>query len=244
MKDLERRLVELGHSFDDADPPEVASRVAARLREPTRPNRRLRRVALVALAMLAAVLAVAVSPAGTSLLELFDLGGVEVERVEALPPVQPRGKLAPGAETTLDRARSQVPFPLYLPPEAPEPAHVFLNASDPPGGEVTLVYGSRSRPRLLISEFVASDLGPLKYKKAGPQTTVERTMVNGAPALWLGGATHEFSFVDGDGTTRGFQTRLAARTLIWVRDGVTIRLEGDLSRDEAIALAGTFAPAD
>jgi hypothetical protein len=241
LKDIERRLLELGRSFDDPDSPQLANRVGARLRARRHTFKwRSRRAVAVAAAGLAVVGAVAASPARTALLDLLDVGGVEVRRVESLSSVPPRGRLAPGVETTLAQALAGVEFPVYVPEDSSEPDRVFYYGADPPGGEVTLVYGSLARPRLLVSEFVASDLGPVKFKQAGPKTTVERTDVDGEPAIWLGGATHQFSFVDGDGMTRGFQTRLAGNTLVWVRDGVTIRLEGDVSRGEAIDLAESF----
>ena len=244
MSELERLLVELGRTMREPEPPPAARRAADRLRrEHLRPQRlRLRGAVAVALVAGAVAGVAAVSPARTSILRFFHLGGVTVERVDKLdlPPVARRGPLAPGREVSLARARAGVSFPVVVPGRYPAPSHTFLHGSDPPGGQVSLVYGSLERPRLLVTEFLGTKVEGAFDKKAGRRTSVEQVLVDGEPGIWLGGAKHQFSFLDGGGMTRAYETRLAGNTLVWERGALTLRLEGDLSRSAAIRLAESF----
>jgi hypothetical protein len=246
MSELERLLVELGRTMREPEPPPAARHATGRLRrEHLRPQRlRLRRAVAVALVAGAVAGVAAVAPARTSILRFFHLGGVTVERVERLhlPQVSPRGPLAPGREMSLARARARVSFPVLVPRRYQEPSHVLFYGSDPPGGQVTLVYGSLERPRLLVTEFLGMRVEGVFDKKAGRRTAVEQVRVGGGPGIWLGGAKHQFSFLDEGGMTRAYETRLAGNTLVWERGGLTLRLEGDLSKPAAIRLAESFVP--
>jgi hypothetical protein len=239
-------LVELGRTMREPPAPPAARRAASQLRrEQVRPRRRRARggvgIALACAAVGVAAVA-AVPQARTSILDFFHLGGVSVERVDKLPPVSPRGPLAPGTETTLARARARLPFRVLVPEDDRTPSHVIYYGADPPGGQVSLVYGSLERPRLLVTEFLGTKLEGVFSKQAGRRTVVERVRVDGAPGIWLGGAKHAFSFLDRSGTTRSWETRLAGNTLVWERHGLTLRLEGDLTKAEAIRLAESFVP--
>jgi hypothetical protein len=247
VSELERLLVELGRTMQEPEPPPAARRAAGRLRrEHSRPQH-LRLRGAVAVALVAGVVAgvAAVSPARTSILRFFHLGGVTVERVEKLdlPPVSRRGPLAPGREVSLARARANASFPVLVPRRYPTPSHTLFYGSDPPGGQVSLVYGSLERPRLLVTEFRGTKVEGAFDKKAGRRTFVEQVRVGGVPGIWLGGAKHQFSFLDEGGMTRAYETRLAGNTLVWERGGLTLRLEGDLSKAAAIRLAESFVPA-
>ena len=245
MTVLERMLVELGRTTREPEPPPAARRAAEQLRREQVSPRRLRRRVVVAVAFACAVVAAvaAVGPARTSILRFFHLGGVTVERVDQLPPVSPRGPIAPGWEVSFAGARARVSFPVLVPKDDREPSHTLFFASDPPGGQISLVYGSLRRPRLLVTEFIGTKVEGSFSKKAGRRTSVERVRVSGGPGIWLGGAKHTFSFLDGAGMTRDWETRLAGNTLVWERGGLTLRLEGDLSRARAIRLAESFVPA-
>ena len=56
-------------------------------------------------------------------------------------------------------------------------------------------------------------------------------------AIWLGGEPHQLSFIDSSGVQVWDTLRLATNTLLWERDGVTYRLEADISRSEATRIA-------
>jgi hypothetical protein len=82
---------------------------------------------------------------------------------------------------------------------------------------------------VLLSELPFADSGVLK-KVSGEATRIEPAEVNGQPGLWLTGAPHVFMFP-------GAPPRLAGNVLIWQRRGLTLRLEGHLTKAQALELA-------
>lgn len=219
MPDLELALRQLGGELDWPAEPSLAPAVAARLREPRR--RSLRRPLVLALAVLVAALAVAlaVPPARSAILDFFGIGGVEIRRVETLPPL-PAERAAPGLRVTLAEARNQVDFDLVVPEGY---RRVYWTP-----GIVTFVWRDR-----LLMELAGDEL--LLKKVVAQDTDIDFTDVHGYPGVWIEGAPHGLFVPGGD-------RRLADNVLIWVRDGVTFRLEGDFTRERALELAGTLTP--
>jgi hypothetical protein len=76
----------------------------------------------------------------------------------------------------------------------------------------------------------------LLKKLVGRTTAVDRFEVDGDPAVWLEGGPHAVLFVAPDGTIRDDQGWLAGNTLLVDRDGVTMRVEGQLGREDAVEL--------
>ena len=88
---------------------------------------------------------------------------------------------------------------------------------------------------MLVTEFRAQ-VTPLIQKSAGSATRVRRLTVDGQPAFFLEGS-HGFAFLDeGDNATYEDQ-RLAGNTLLVERDGLLLRIEGDLSQAAAVRIA-------
>ena len=118
-------------------------------RRRARPRRRSLRPFAVALAvvLVAALGVLAFSPgARSAFLELFDIRGASVSRVEQLPEVAPieRAELL-GVRVPLAKARRQAGFELA---GLGEPDAVYLRGD----GLRHVVYGSIERPRLLLSQ--------------------------------------------------------------------------------------------
>ena len=67
------------------------------------------------------------------------------------------------------------------------------------------------------------------------------TWVGSAPALWFE-EPHEVVVLGRDGNEHTQPPRLAGRTLVWERDGVTLRLEGDLDLDRAVEIGVSVQP--
>jgi hypothetical protein len=121
---------------------------------------------------------------------------------------------------------------------------VYVNEAVPSGGRVDLVY--RARPGLppspftdvglLITEFQGQPT-PEFLKKVTAMGVVEQVTVGGEPGYWFSGEPHFFTYQDAAGTLREEQTRLAGNTLIWQRGDLTLRLEGELPKEEAIRIA-------
>lgn len=221
MPELEHALRELGRELAWPPEPDVAATVRERLGGPARPRPRRRGLALAFAAVGAALaVALAVPPARSAILDFLRIGGAKVERVETLPQLRP-GTSVPGVPATLEEARAALPFTPAEPPGEPE--RILLDRG---AGWVTFVYPDR-----LLSAFRGDELLLKKAVEAGTRT--EWVAVGGAAALWIEGAEHAVFLPGGE-------ARLAGNVLLWVRDGVTYRLEGDLTRAEALRFAGTL----
>ena len=251
MPDLERDLRALAASVEFPPTPDLARVVRGRIEGEPRPVRGLvpvgRRAVLVALVLVVAALgaALAVPAARTALLEWLGIRGVTVTRVETAPTAPLHADLGLGEPVTLDEARARVPFPLAVPPPAVRgaPDEIFV-AQLSHGPQVAFVWGNEDgEADLLLTQTRASLEREFVQKLAGPGTTMEEVDVNGAPGLWLAGAPHAFAYVTPDGAPVEETLRLADNTLLWERDRTTFRLEGDLTRAEALALAESLAPA-
>ena len=219
MPELELALRQLGSELDWPAEPNLAPAVAARLREPRR--RSLRRPLALALAVLAAALAVAlaVPPARSAILDFFGIGGVEIRRVETLPPL-PAERGAPGIPMSLAEARNRVVFDVVVPDGY---QRVYWSPEI-----ITFVWADR-----LLMEFEGDER--ILKKVVEEDTRIEWLDVGGYPGVWLEGAPHGLFLPGGE-------KRLAGNVLIWVRGTLTFRLEGDLTRERALELAGTLTP--
>jgi hypothetical protein len=229
--------------------PDLTEAVLAGIAQPARPRHRRpgwRPVLAYAVAAIAVAFAItmAASPdARSAVLEWLGLKSVEVERREPTAPPPRPGELGSGlglgTPVSLAEARERLPF-LSLPTAEGlgRPDAVYL------GGEnVSLVYGDRpgyaradtTGAALLVQEFRAR-VTPFIMKSVGEGARLERLRVDGAPAYFITGS-HGFAYQQG-ASTDFEQQRLAGNTLLVERaDGMLIRVEGDISRDRAVAVA-------
>jgi hypothetical protein len=225
MAELEHRLRALGLEVDWPATPEL------RVPRPEPARRSWRPAAVVALAVLAVAIAaaMAVPQARTSILRFFHLRGVTVYQVEKLPEVQPIQELRLGAPVSLAEARLRLGQPILL-PEGRRPDATYFDGALASGG-VNLRYGPLARPRLLVSEFLTANMGVIqKYVKFA--RGIEPVSVNGGRGFWIP-EKHVVEFGP-------LPPRLATSTLLWEAGPVTMRLEGDLTKPEALKLARTF----
>jgi hypothetical protein len=193
--------------------PDVAPRVRARLE---RPRRRWPRAA-IPLAVL--VLVAAVPPARSTVLDWLGIGGEKIERV----PEQP----SPTA-TPLDLG-TRIPLPrtALVPAALGRPDAVYE------AGEITTL----RYPRALLSEFPGRTNAQYVHKLAGPDTRIERVTVHGEPGFWISGAAHGVLYEDPAGRVRDLPARLAGPTLVWRHGDRTLRLEADIPKARALAIA-------
>lgn len=239
MTELERALVSLGRELDVPSAPEVVPGVLERIAPRRRsaawaPRRRVAlAVALVVLAAIAATLAV--PPARSALLRILHIGGERIERVDELPevPIQLDLELVLGERVTLAEARARSDLDLRELDEPPD--RVYLGDR----GTVWFLYGTPQRPRLLVAQTPGLALGGeiLLKKLAGSGTSLENVTVDGSPGLFLSGVPHLVYLVDEQGLIVTETARLARDVLVWEDGGVAYRLEGDLTKDEALELA-------
>ena len=213
-----------------------------------------RRLALAGLAAVVLAAAVLVVSPGTreAVARRLGLRGVDIrlggERPTPTVTTRPgeRLELGLGLRVTLEEARRRVAFPVLVPTAVgfQRPDAVFVDPGRPQGGRVDLVY--RARPGLPASQF--TDVGLLITQFQGTLTPdfikkvvggglVEEVQVAGEPGYWFSGEPHFFTFQDTRGEIVDERTRLAGNTLVWQSGAQTLRLEGQLSKQEALRIA-------
>jgi hypothetical protein len=264
LADVERALADLAASLESPPTPDLAAAVTARLEEgperaPTPRARRWRwpagwrRLAVAGLAAVLLAAAVLVASPGTreAVARRLGLRGIGVQ-IGGPPP--PTVTTAPGARldlglgerVSLEEARRRVGFPVLVPGTGGlgQPDAVFVSENVPMGGRVDLVW--RARPGLPASAFTDAGLlitqfrgepTPEFLKKVTGAGIVEFVEVGGEPGYFFSGEPHFFTYRDAAGNLRDEQTRLAGNTLIWQRGDLTLRLEGELSKEEAVRIA-------
>jgi uncharacterized membrane protein len=242
MPELELALRDLGPTLDWPAEPDLEQRVLRRTSElPARRRALPRRTLVIALAVLAvaggAVFAVPQSRA--AILEFLHLRGVTIERVDELPTVPVQSGLGTflGDPVTLEQARERAGFDVVVPEALGTPDAVYFQSEPPAGGMVSFVYGTKSDPRALFTQF-AGGVDEVIFKKIAPDTKVDAVTVDGQPGYWLEGA-HFFSYVDRQGDMQSEQVRLAGNVLLWERGTRTLRLEADISKEEALRIAAS-----
>ena len=225
---LEDQLTDLARHVHVPVPDGLEAAVMARVAAttPRRPWHRWRRwVAGLLVGLVGA--GVVASPVGASIREWFGLPGVSVttgdDPVTGTPAVPP----ATGSGD-LQRAADLVGFAPVVPGVLGEPEHVDVSRDR----LVVSLSWTTEAGTVRLDQF-RGDVDPLFWK-----TTIEadRVAVGLHEALWLPTA-HRVEVVAADGSGRTLPSRLAAPTLLWVDDDLTLRLEGDLDLDAATRIA-------
>jgi len=242
--ELERTLGEIGEGLAYPRSSAMASSVRARIA--SRPRPRFggfgRPMLPAALTLGFLLLVAAFGP------QILRLGNVEIFPLRTTPPAA-SGRPLPisGDHVSLEQARTRAQFAIRIPTELGAPDDVVIETSG--GGEiVTLAYRERAGipqsaalgAAVLIGEFRGTIEEPLFAKATGPDTKIEPVSINGARGFWLEGAPHLFFYRDPAGAVRQDTLRLAGNTLIWEQDGVTMRLEAQVTKEQAVRIAGTF----
>jgi len=248
VSELERELRALHVEWPET--PDLSGAVAARLAAAPAPRRRGRLLAwldwpawqvTVALGAVLVAVVMAVPPARSAVLDLLGFGSVRIERAEPRPSDFGSG-LDLGTPTTLEQARREVEFPVLVPAAVGRPDSVYLGSAP---DRVDLVYRARpglpaattTRVGLLVTELPAVAT-PLIEKTVGSSSRIERLTVDGDPAFFITGADHGFAYLMPGGEAQFESQRLAGPTLLVERpDGLLLRVEGDLTREQAVRIA-------
>ncbi|MGH3081517.1 MAG: hypothetical protein ACRDNH_10350 [Gaiellaceae bacterium] len=229
MSELELALGRLGRELDYPETPDLAGPVCRRLAEGRRPLA-WRRPALIALAavLVAIAAAMAVPQARSEILDWFGIGGVTVRYIDDLPTVEKRNPdLQLGERMSLEEARELSVFGLRVPRRK---GHEDPDVYRGDFGQVSFLYGSEEEPRLLITQLLGT--GALE-KLLQTETDVELVTVGRAEGAWLEGGEHVLFFPSVGPESQ----RLVGNVLILEReDGVTVRIEADISKQAAIRI--------
>ena len=229
MTELERALVLLG---DELDIPVTPATIAPTVRARITRRRRLRRRLVLALVVAVAALAVAfaVPSARTAILRFFHIGAVTVERVHTLPRAT-HASLTAGLGEALDRddAEKEAGF------------SAKLGTLEAPGRwwarEGLLATILPREPRVLLVELAGSQSWLTKKMAQGRIVPVT---INGSFGLWVP-QPHVLEY-----EPRQFHIERIARysgsALVWERNGITYRLEGEPTLTAAMDDAEKITP--
>jgi hypothetical protein len=226
---IEQELRALAALVDFPAERDLAPAVRARLAP--RPRRRRALVLVLAAFVLALGIAFAVPPARSAILRFFHLQGVTIEYVDRLPEVKNTGPLDLGKQIPLSAAGRTAGFRPLTSALLGDPDRVTWD-----GNQLWFVYG---HVRVLVSQFRAAGINRFIKKVLEPGTTVDPVIVNGGQGYFLSGALH-FLYVAPSSLVREERVRLARNVLLWEQGPLTLRLEGDLTLQQAMRIARSF----
>ena len=236
IADLEQRLGRLRAELEWPATPDLATRIRERMGAPVivlqRPWFQSRWAVAAAIVLLALAALVAYTPSPQ--------------------PSGPLGKrLGLGDPTTLADVRSKVSWHVAVPASlgAPDEVYVQLPPDGPAQGEVSLVYKTRADIKtsgqtgvaVLITEANGQVKAEFFGKMLGSDATLEDVTVNGHPGYWISGKPHGFFFTDANGNFRDETFRLATNTLIFDDNGTIVRIEGGLTKAQALTIATSLS---
>jgi hypothetical protein len=169
-----------------------------------------------------------VPQARTAILRWFHLGGATVERVDTLPRAVERAGL--GRPASLAGAQREVGFRLALPVLPARPRVYVLGNS-----LATVILRVHGRP-VLLSEFRSTSDAFLKKLTIGA-TTVEPARFGRASGLWIEGAPHTITYFNRAFGLRETPILVRGNVLLWLHGPLTLRLEGKLTKAQAVDFA-------
>jgi hypothetical protein len=151
-----------------------------------------------------------------------------------------------GRPTTLADARGTAAFALVEPADLGAPDQVYVGG---PAlrGQISFVYAaSPALPAsdlldgagLLVTQNAGSSDDGLAHKLVSSGLArIEPVTVDGAPGYWISGEPHWFWYLDATGQVIEDGRRFVGDTLVWERDGILYRIEGEITRAQALEIA-------
>ncbi|MFI5281734.1 MAG: hypothetical protein ACHQ0J_01220 [Candidatus Dormibacterales bacterium] len=255
MADLEIQLAALAPDIDWPATPQLSHRVLERITRQPQRWYLTRWAVAAAVAVAAAGALLAYGPSRDVIAGWLNLHTL-IERVHQPPTPSPLPSgvlgagLGLGSPTTLAGAQSQVSWKVSVSTALgqPDAVYVQLPPEGPAQGEVTLVYSARagipvssySGVAALITEARGTVDQNFFGKMLGPGTTLEQVTVAGAQGYWIAGQPSVFFFIDAEGNFRSETVRLATNTLILDDHGTIFRIEGDMTKAQALAIAASL----
>jgi hypothetical protein len=237
--DLVVALEALGRDLRTEPVTDITANVVARIEGLTPPvplDRRVPRLLVAAAIVLVVATAVTlVRPAREAIADWLGIGDTEVRSVEQLD-VPENVAVALGERVDLEEAGNGAGFDVRVPSELGAPAEVYLQRARE-GARVSMVWPTENGETLpavpgagvLLTEARAVKEGPLYVKEITGANPFREVRVGEMPAYWVEGRHVRF------GTNE--PRRAAGNTLLWVEDGVVLRLETTRDLPAALAIA-------
>ena len=192
-----------------------------------------RAVVVVVAALLAVLIA---TPQGRAvIIHVFRFAGVELREGPG-PANSPTRAALPGErQMSLEQARRHVSFPILVPAALGRPGEVVVSDS---GRVVSLIYRRTPYGLVRMDEF-AGHLDQAYFEKFVRLSNVTKVEVNGTKGLWIKGP-QELMYITRSGIPAVASARLTTgNTLIWATRRVALRLEANLGKTAALAIANS-----
>jgi hypothetical protein len=192
-----------------------------------------RAVVVVVAALLAVLIA---TPQGRAvIIHVFRFAGVELREGPG-PANSPTRAALPGErQMSLEQARRHVSFPILVPAALGRPGEVVVSDS---GRVVSLIYRRTPYGLVRMDEF-AGHLDQAYFEKFVRLSNVTKVEVNGTKGLWIKGP-HDLVYITRSGIPAVASARLTTgNTLIWATRRVALRLEANLGKTAALAIANS-----
>lgn len=250
---LEERLISFAKNFQYPPTPDLSRSIIDHvgLKSRQRPRISLQWVWGIAIIFVLLAGLLTVPPVRAAVMEFFQIGTIRIffqgpsstsgptssmveETTTSTSALHPALVRLAG-ETTLDNALQQTNIPILL-PDYPQdigpPNKVYIQNLGGPA--ILLVWfkpGQEDTIRLSILL-----LSPGAFATKGLPAGVEYTTVGDQEALWLQGE-HQLILEVGNDNYSDIKFFVRGNVLIWERDGITIRLEGEFPLEEARKIA-------
>jgi hypothetical protein len=235
---------ELGRSIHALEPmllvphvPDVTEAVSDAIRAGRRPRRRVASGVRLAILVAAALLLLATAAAATRW--VIDLGGITIEPPATTSPSVSRPPLtgpAFGEPMRLAEAETAAGFDAIVPSKLGKPDRVWLTSGDEPDSvAIAMAWFPRpGLPRIPGTPYGASLIEVRGASDLVAKRVEVRFVELAAPDTYWIHAEHEVELLTGDETQVFVVT---GNVLVW-QDGVlALRLETDLSKADALAIA-------
>jgi hypothetical protein len=241
QRDFEQRIERLGAAIVYPATPDLPARVLDRMQAssarsipPAPAGWRFAGVALAAVVVGFAALVAIAAPARNAVADLFDR--IEIFQADDVPEDLPSD--IRGEEVSLAEAEERFGAPLVLPTAADgsrlDPSTVIYQDFSPSSTQA--VAATFETDEGVPYVVVQTDGGLGKGLADGATAEVVGGVGDGG-AYWLEGL-RIVQLYDTDGNfLHDSRRRADANTLVWIEDSRVLRLEGDLSREEAIEIA-------
>lgn len=251
----ENRIKELAAGFAYPATPDIAGDVRKRLLAENGRRRQssMRLAWAVVLAVILAAGLLLVPQVRAAFLRIFNIGAITIFEVEDMDelvantavlsavkqtpiPIVRAGLVE---EITFAEAQEQSLTPLYLPTypsDLAQPDHLYLYSSDK-GWPPALIYVWPDAQPVAEDGLALYQIDAARFALKGVEV-LEETTVNGERAFWLG-EPHYFMVPDDEWQEWQF---VDGNVLIWWHEsGLTFRLEGAVSLEEALRIAESLA---
>lgn len=240
MERLENDIVLLSRATIFPQSPSLAALVRARIETQRAPRGaasswQLAITGVAAAAVALAFLSGVIAPARDAVADIFDR--INIFEVEEIP--QDITRDITGTQLTLEEAEAAVGFHLRL-PDGAQPNHVILQDFGQVKAAVLFFEHESGAPYALfetnthVGKGLSVGKGIVAEGQARPVTGL------GGEAYWLTGL-RIVQYYDVDGAVLQDSVRATdVNTLLWDEGGRVFRIEGDLTQDEAIAIANSL----